>query len=126
MVFRFSDDKPLYVQIAQQLEDAIFTGVYAEETQIPSTTELSVSLQINPATVLKGMNILVNDGIIYKKRGLGMFVSTGATEKIRRKRQESFYENFIFPLLCEAQKLGLNKNEINALIERGCENWALK
>ncbi len=126
MVFRFSGDKPLYVQIAQQLEDAIFTGAYAEETQIPSTTELSVSLQINPATVLKGMNILVNDGIIYKKRGLGMFVSTGATEKIRRKRQESFYENFIFPLLCEAHKLGLNKNEINALIERGCENWALK
>lgn len=126
MVFRFTDDKPLYVQIAQQLEDAIFTGAYDEETQIPSTTELSVSLQINPATVLKGMNILVSDSIIYKKRGLGMFVSTGATERIRKKRQESFYENFISPLVCEAQKLGLNKNEINDLIERGCENWALK
>lgn len=126
MVFRFSDDKPLYVQIAQQLEDAIFTGAYDEETQIPSTTELSVSLQINPATVLKGMNILVSDGIIYKKRGLGMFVSTGATERIRKKRQESFYESFIFPLVCEAKKLGLNKNEINDLIERGCENWASK
>ncbi len=126
MVFRFSDDKPLYVQIAQQLEDAIFTGAYPEETQIPSTTELSVSLQMNPATVLKGMNILVSDSIIYKKRGLGMFVSTGAMERIRKKRQESFYENFIFPLVCEAQKLGLNKNEINVLIERGCENWALK
>ncbi len=126
MVFRFSDDKPLYVQIAQQLEDAIFTGAYPEETQIPSTTELSVSLKMNPATVLKGMNILVSDSIIYKKRGLGMFVSTGAMERIRKKRQESFYENFIFPLVCEAQKLGLNKNEINDLIERGCENWALK
>lgn len=126
MVFRFSDDKPLYIQIAQQLEDAIFTGAYPEETQIPSTTELSVSLQMNPATVLKGMNILVSDSIIYKKRGLGMFVSTGATERIRKKRQDSFYENYIFPLVCEAQKLGLNKNEINDLIERGCENWALK
>lgn len=126
MVFRFSDDKPLYIQIAEQLEDAIFTGAYPEETQIPSTTDLSVSLQINPATVLKGMNILVAENIIYKKRGLGMYVSTGATERIRKKRQENFYENFISPLVSEAQKLGLNKDEINALIERGYGNWELK
>lgn len=126
MVFRFSDDRPLYIQIAEQLEDAIFTGAYMEETQIPSTTELSVALQINPATVLKGMNILVAEDIIYKKRGLGMYVSTGAIKKIRKKRQESFYESFISPLVSEAQKLGLEKNEINALIERGYENWASK
>lgn len=122
MVFRFSEDKPLYIQIAEQLEDAIFTGTFPEETQIPSTTELSVSLQINPATVLKGMNILVSENVIYKKRGLGMFVSTGATEKIRNKRQESFYEDFISPLVSEAQKLGLSKDEINSLIERGYKN----
>lgn len=126
MVFRFSDDRPLYIQIAEQLEDAIFTGAYIEETQVPSTTELSVTLQINPATVLKGMNILVAENIIYKKRGLGMYVSTGAIKKIRKKRQESFYESFISPLVSEAQKLGLEKNEINALIERGYENWASK
>lgn len=122
MVFRFSEEKPLYIQIAEQLEDAIFTGTFPEETQIPSTTELSVSLQINPATVLKGMNILVSENVIYKKRGLGMFVSTGATEKIRNKRQESFYEDFISPLVSEAQKLGLSKDEINSLIERGYKN----
>ncbi len=119
MVFRFTDDKPLYIQIAQQLEDAIFTGAYPEETQIPSTTELSVSLQINPATVLKGMNILVSDGIIYKKRGLGMFVSTGATAKIKEKRQRQFFENFITPLISEAKKLSLTEDEIKNLIERG-------
>lgn len=122
MVFRFSEEKPLYIQIAEQLEDAIFTGTFPEETQIPSTTELSVSLQINPATVLKGMNILVLENVIYKKRGLGMFVSTGATEKIRNKRQERFYEDFISPLVSEAQKLGLSKDEINSLIERGYKN----
>lgn len=122
MVFKFTDDKPLYIQIAEQLEDAIFTGTFEEETQIPSTTELSVSLQINPATVLKGMNILVSENVIYKKRGLGMYVCQGATEKIRKKRQESFYEDFISPLVSEAQKLGLNKDEINSLIERGYKN----
>lgn len=122
MKFSFMGDKPIYVQIAQQLEDAVFTGIYSEETQIPSTTELSVSLQINPATVLKGMNILVDDGIIYKKRGLGMFVCTGAVEKIRQKRQRRFYTDFISPLLSEADKLGINENEIISLIKRGDNN----
>lgn len=126
-MFSFTEDKPLYLQIAEQLEDAIFIGAYKEETQIPSTTELSVSLQMNPATVLKGMNILVAENIIYKKRGLGMFVCTGAVERIKQKRQENFYDDFVLPLLDEAKKLGLNNNEIINLIEkRGDKEWVLK
>ena len=117
-MFSFTEDKPLYLQIAEQLEDAIFIGAYGEETQIPSTTELSVSLQMNPATVLKGMNILVAENIIYKKRGLGMFVSSGAVERIKQKRQEKFYDNFVLPLLDEAKKLGLDDNEIINLIKK--------
>lgn len=122
MVFTFSGDKPLYVQIAQQLEDAIFTGAYQEETQIPSTTELSVLLKMNPATVLKGMNILVEENIIYKKRGLGMYVCTGAVERIKQKRQQKFFDNFITPLVSEAKKLGLDEVQIKNLIERGYKN----
>lgn len=122
MQFTFTGEKPIYIQIAEQLEDLIFTGIYPEETQIPSTTELSVGLQINPATVLKGMNILVSDGIIYKKRGLGMFVNSGAVEKLSNKRQQNFYENYIVALVSEAKKLGLNLNEIKSLIERGYES----
>ena len=68
-------DKPIFLQIAEQLEDSIFTGAFPEETQIPSTNEISALLSINPHTVLKGMNVLVDGGIIYKKRGLGMFVN---------------------------------------------------
>ena len=117
MNFSFTGDKPIYVEIAEQLEDAIFTDIYPEETQIPSTTELSVSLQINPATVLKGMNILVDEGIIYKKRGLGMFVCTGAIEKIRKKRQLNFRHDYILPLLSEAKKLGMDEGEIIRLIK---------
>ncbi len=119
MKFSFTGDKPIYIEIAEQLEDAIFTGIYPEETQIPSTTELSISLQINPATVLKGMNILVDEGIIYKKRGLGMFVCTGALEKVKNKRQRDFYDKYISPLMSEAQKLGLDENEIIGLIKGG-------
>lgn len=119
MQFDFNSQIPIYLQISQQLEDAIFIGVYPEETQIPSTTELSVSLHINPATVLKGMNILVDEGIIYKKRGLGMFVTRDAVDIIKSKRQSGFFENFILPLKAEAKKLGLSEKDIIALIERG-------
>lgn len=115
----FTSDKPIYLQIADSLEDAIFTSVYAEEEQVPSTTELSVSLKINPATVLKGMSLLVEEDILYKKRGIGMFVKSGARDKILKKRQSTFQRLYIKPLLEEAKKLGLSKEEIKDLIERG-------
>ena len=83
-------EKPIFIQIAEQLEDSIFTGIYPEETKIPSTNEISALLNINPHTVLKGMNLLVDDEIIYKKRGLGMFVKEGAVEKYVRKDKDNF------------------------------------
>ena len=115
----FESEKPIYLQISEQIEDEIFTGAFKEETQIPSTTEISVSFKINPATVLKGMNLLVEEGMIYKKRGVGMFVSSGAQEKIRMKRKDQFYQRYIENLVAEAKKLGLSKEQILELIERG-------
>ena len=117
-----SIDKPIFLQIAEQLEDSIFTGVFPEETKIPSTNEVAAVLNINPHTVLKGMNLLVDEDIIYKKRGLGMFVKTGAVEKIRQKRQEQFYEQYIAALIREAEKLQMSKEDIMALIERGYDD----
>ena len=115
-------EKPIFIQIAEQLEDSIFTGVFPEETKIPSTNEISALLNINPHTVLKGMNMLVDEEIIYKKRGLGMFVKEGAVEKIRLKRQSLFYEQYIATLIEEATKLQMTKEEIITLIERGYEH----
>lgn len=117
-----SIEKPIFIQIAEQLEDSIFTGVFPEETKIPSTNEIADLLNINPHTVLKGMNLLVDEEIIYKKRGLGMFVKDGAVKKIRSKRQGQFYKQYIATLLEEAAKLQMTKDEIISLIERGCEN----
>ena len=108
--------------MAEQLEDSIFTGMFPEETKIPSTNEISALLNINPHTVLKGMNILVDEEIIYKKRGLGMFVKEGAVKKIRLKRQGQFYEQYIATLIEEASKLQMTKEEIISLIERGYEH----
>lgn len=115
-------EKPIFIQIAEQLEDSIFTGVFPEETKIPSTNEISALLSINPHTVLKGMNMLVDEEIIYKKRGLGMFVKEGAVEKIRRKRQSNFYEQYVSALISEAVKLQMSKEDVITLIERGYNN----
>ena len=115
-------DKPIFVQIAEQLEDSIFTGVFPEETKIPSTNEISALLNINPHTVLKGMNMLVDEEIIYKRRGLGMYVKAGAVKKIRRKRQDQFYTQYIEALINEAVKLQMSKEEIITLVEKGYEN----
>jgi DNA-binding transcriptional regulator YhcF (GntR family) len=119
MNFDFDAEKPIYLQIADEIEDAVFTGAFTEETQIPSTTEISINYKINPATVLKGMNILVENNIIYKKRGIGMFVAEGAKEKIKQKRQKNFFDDYITRLLSEANKLNLTKEELIQMIERG-------
>lgn len=119
MNINFQSEIPIYLQIARQWEENILMGVYPEETQVPSTTELSTGLQINPATVLKGMNQLVADGIIYKKRGVGMFVSTGAMGKIRQARQSEFYDNYVLPLLKEAQRLGITAQELSDMLKKG-------
>ncbi|MDF2988469.1 MAG: putative transcriptional regulator [Eubacterium sp.] len=119
MNFDFNSEKPIYLQLAEGLEDAILSGAYKEEVQIPSTTEISVSYKINPATALKGINRLVDDGIVYKKRGLGMFVTTGATEKILDKRKVTFFETYITSLVSEARKLSISKEDILKMLERG-------
>lgn len=119
MFLKFEDERPIFVQIAEGIEDAILSGAFPEESQIPSTTEISVSYKINPATALKGMNILVDSGIIHKKRGIGMFVCKGAVSKITEKRKEQFFENFVKSLIGEAEKLKLTKKEIIDMIERG-------
>lgn len=119
MKINLDGTKPIFQQISDEIEDAVFTGAFPEETQVPSTTEISAAFRINPATVLKGMNQLVDAGILYKKRGLGMFVTAGASEKIRRKRQKLFSETYVRPLLEEAAKLGISEEEMIQMIERG-------
>lgn len=111
-----SNDKPIFIQLAEAVEDNILKGIYAEETQIPSTTEVSVTLKVNPATVNRGVNLLVDEGIVYKKRGVGMFVSSGAREKVLARRKQAFYQDFLLPLLEEARNIGLSRQDVIALL----------
>ncbi len=122
MKLDFASEKPIYLQLAEGLEDAILSGGFPEGEQVPSTTEISVTYQINPATALKGINLLVANGILYKKRGVGMFVCDGAKAQILKQRQEAFYQNFILPLVAEAEKLGLNQQEVLDLFRKGFDH----
>lgn len=119
MKIDFDDERPIFLQIAENIEDAILSGAFPEETQIPSTTEISVTYKINPATALKGMNMLVDKGIIYKKRGVGMFVSEGAANRLMEKRKDQFYEAYVLKMLDEAKRLNVTKNDMIQMIERG-------
>ena len=97
------------------------SGAFKDEQQIPSTTEISAAYGINPATVLKGVNILVERRVIYKKRGLGMFVRSGAAELVKKTRREQFYAKFIPSLIKEAKNLGVSREELCLMIQRGYE-----
>ncbi len=120
MLIRPESEKPIFLQITQGLEDAILSGAYPEESQIPSITEFATTYKINPATALKGITLLVDAGIVYKKRGLGMFVASGAVETLRVKRKEQFYDTYIAAMLEEAARLHITPEEIREMIERGC------
>ena len=119
MQIDFNSDKPIFLQIAEQIEDAILAQAFEEDSQIPSITEISASYKINPATALKGINLLVNDGIVYKKRGMGMFVAENAREKLREKRRGAFFEEYVSRLIEEAERLNISKEEIGLMIDRG-------
>lgn len=112
-----NENEPIFTQIARTIEDEIISGGIAEEEQIPSTNELSKLYKINPATVLKGINTLVERNILYKKRGIGMFVCEGAKKIIKDDRKQRFKNIFLKNLLKEAETLEISKEELVEMIK---------
>jgi len=109
---RLTEQKSIYLQIGEMIETDILRGILLEEEQVPSTNELARFYTINPATAAKGINILVDEGILYKKRGIGMFVTAGAKEMIRARRKRIFYQQRLGEFLAEAQSLGISTEEL--------------
>lgn len=110
------EGKPLFLQIAEMIEDSIIDGSLAEEAQAPSTNELAAFYRINPATAAKGVTMLTEKGVLSKRRGIGMFVASGARELLLGERRAAFAERFVDPLLAEARTLGLNADDLTALL----------
>jgi GntR family transcriptional regulator len=109
---------PLFVQIAERLADDIADGGLAEGERVPSTNELAAYYRINPATAAKGINMLIDEGLLEKRRGIGMFVAAGARQRLLDARRRRFTERFIEPLVTEASRLGIGADELIALISK--------
>jgi GntR family transcriptional regulator len=107
---------PLFTQIADRLAAEIADGGLAEGGRVPSTNELAAFYRINPATAAKGINLLADDGLLEKRRGIGMFVADGARQRLLGQRREQFTERYLRPLLTEATRLGIDAGELIELI----------
>jgi GntR family transcriptional regulator len=110
------EGRALFLQIAESVENAIIDGSLAEESQAPSTNELAGFYRINPATAAKGIAMLADKGVLYKRRGIGMFVAPGARELVLGERRAAFADRFVDPLLAEGRKLGLDPDDLALLI----------
>ena len=112
-----TQEKSIYLQISEMIETDILRDILLEEERVPSTNELAK---------IKGINVLVDSGILYKKRGIGMFVAAGAKEQILKRRKEAFYNDFIKKLLHEAASIGLDKEQVIQMIRLGEEKQSSK
>ncbi|WP_404459479.1 GntR family transcriptional regulator [Oceanobacillus kapialis] len=115
------ETKPIFLQIKEQLEDSILSDSVKAGERVPSTNEFASYYQINPATAAKGINELVTEEILYKRRGVGMFVTENAKHILIKKRKQTFYDHYIQPLRQEAAKLHISKDELLEMIQKGDE-----
>jgi DNA-binding transcriptional regulator YhcF (GntR family) len=114
------NDRPIFLQIKEAIEDDILAGLLAPDDQIPSNSQLVTLLGVNPVTVHRGVSLLLEEGIVYKKRGLGMFVSPEAPELLRGQRRKRFEQDFVAPLVQQATLLGIDRITLRDTIDR---NW---
>ena len=112
-----AEGTPLFAQVAERLAGEIADGGLAEGERVPSSNELAAFYRINPATAAKGINVLADDGLLEKRRGIGMFVATGARQRLLARRRAEFAERYVEPLLAEAARLGIGTGELIALIK---------
>ncbi|NMA68413.1 MAG: GntR family transcriptional regulator [Desulfitobacterium sp.] len=113
----FDNSRPIYVQIREIIEDQIVNNQLKEGEQAPSTNQLVNFYKVNHITVSKGVNQLIDEGILFKKRGVGTFVAEGARERLLEKRKKAFLHEHLTALLTEAEKLGITTEELIYLIK---------
>ncbi|MEU4620495.1 GntR family transcriptional regulator [Actinoplanes sp. NPDC023801] len=114
----FDDRSPIYRQIADQIKDDVLRGVLDADEQVMSTNQYAAYYRINPATAAKAFQQLVDEGVIYKRRGVGMFVAAGAQARLRAQRRERFFAEVLEPMAAEARALGIPAADIVARIHQ--------
>ncbi len=108
----FDDRSPIYQQIADKIKEDILSGALREDEQVMSTNQYAAYYRINPATAAKGFHQLVDEGVLYKRRGIGMFVAPDARDRLRTQRRERFFDEVVDPMIDQAKILGIPVGEI--------------
>ncbi|GIE78842.1 GntR family transcriptional regulator [Actinoplanes philippinensis] len=114
----FDDRSPIYRQIADQIKDDVLRGVLSADDQVMSTNQYAACYRINPATAAKAFAQLVDEGVLYKRRGVGMFVHAGARERIRGDRRERFFAEVLEPMADEVRALGIPVADVVARLQQ--------
>lgn len=114
----FDDRSPIYLQIAERIKDDILSGALPEGEQVMSTNQYATFYRINPATAAKGFHQLVQEGILHKQRGIGMFVSPDARARLREQRRQRFFTDLVDPMVTQARLLGIPISEIVAHMQK--------
>ncbi len=115
------EGSPIFSQIAERLAGDIAEGTLAEGDRVPSTNELASFYRINPATAAKGINMLTDNGLVEKRRGIGMFVAAGARTRLLDDRRTRFAERYVEPMVAEANRLGIDTETVMSMI-RECDH----
>lgn len=119
---KLRDDQPIFQQIAELIETNIIEGSLDVDERVPSTNEIAKYYQINPATAAKGIQLLTEEGILYKRRGIGMFVSENAREIILTKKRKQFKEHFVTPIIQEVKRININFDQLIKMLREEYEN----
>lgn len=117
-----NDETPIFLQIADMIKDDLVEGLLSEGEQIPSTTELSNFYNINRATAQKGIALLMDEGIVAKKRGIGVFIAEDARDKLVNTRMQDFSNSYIQNMVKEAKRLNISKEELIRRVEQDYDN----
>ncbi|MEV0891995.1 GntR family transcriptional regulator [Promicromonospora sp. MEB111] len=112
----FDGPEPIYIQIAQMIRAQVLAGELKEEEQVMSTTQFATTFRINPATAQKAFAGLVEEGVLYKRRGLGMFVAPQARERLLEDHRRRYFEEVLAPALQQADILGISTDDVVAYV----------
>lgn len=112
----FDGPEPIYVQIAQMIRSQVLAGELTEDEQVMSTTQFATTFRINPATAAKAFSNLVDEGVLYKRRGLGMFVAPGARMRLLEHDRQAYFDDVLDPALQQAAVLGISAESIVAYV----------
>ena len=112
----FDDRSPIYRQIADEIRRDVVSGALGADDQVMSTNQYAAFHRINPATAAKAFQQLVDEGVLYKRRGIGMFVTPDARRRLTARRRAAFVDEMVRPVVVEARRLGIPIDEVVAAV----------